>query len=192
MKKDALTDDELVKQAQTGNEQAWRQLINKYIRKVAGTVHRVYGSHSDTEDVIQEVLIALAKSLKRYRGDASFSTYLYRLTINVTYRYIKRNKNRSLVSDAVEWSDDISETFDSESETCIDKITALESDRVVSRSLKHLSPLKRSALVLFEVENLTLKEISSLFKTPLQTIWSRVTSGKKELLQIYKNIGELS
>ena len=192
MKTEELTDAILVQRAQQGNEQAWRQLVNRYIRKIASTVHRIYGYHSDNEDVIQEVLIALAKSLPSYRGEASFSTYLYRLSINVVYRYIKRHKNRSLVSDAVEWTEDMHENLYHDEDNHIDTITAIEQDKLVSRSLRNLSPLKRSALVLFEVENLTLKEIAELFKTPLQTIWSRVTSGKKELLQIYKNSGELS
>ncbi|MCK5809132.1 RNA polymerase sigma factor [bacterium] len=192
MKKNETTDATLVQLAKGGDEQAWRQLVKRYIRKIAGTVHRIYGSHTDSEDVIQEILIALAKSLPNYRGDASFSTYLYRLSINVTYRYIKRHKNRSLVCDAVEWSDDIPENYNQNVLSHIDALAAEEQDELVSRSLRNLSPLKRSALVLFEVENLTLKEIASLFKTPLQTIWSRVTSGKKELLQIYKNSGELS
>ncbi len=180
---------ELVMRAQKGDERAWNTLVRKYMRKISGTVYRVYGSHPDSDDVIQEVLIALAKSLRNYRGDASFSTYLYRVTLNSVYRYIKRNKRASLITDAVEWDDERSEVLH-ERESNFDRLHAQDERHRVAAALKQLTPQKRSAVVLFEVENLTLKEIAALFKVPLQTIWSRVTSGKKDLLRLYKHNGE--
>ena len=76
------------------NQKAWTALITRYYGKVASTVYRIIGKSADAEDVVQEVFTEMAKAIKIYKRDSLFSTFLYRIAVNTTYKYIQKNMNR--------------------------------------------------------------------------------------------------
>jgi len=172
--------------AEEKDQRAWSALIGRYYSKVSATVHRIFGYGSEAEDIVQEVFMELAKSVKNFRGDSSFSTFLYRISVNTSYRYIKRKASKDVVSDSIDF---LSNMFISKND---DGFSLEQEDRatLLNKAMKNLSAEKRVALVLFEVEGLTLNEISEILKIPLQTVWSRVYNGRKELFN--KLSGSLS
>ncbi|HNW82039.1 MAG TPA: RNA polymerase sigma factor [bacterium] len=159
------------------DQKAWTELVKRYYSKVSATVYRIFGYNAEAEDIVQEVFMELAKSVKNFRRDSSFSTFLYRVSVNTAYRYIKRNTSKDVVSDSIEFLSNMLLSKKDEDFTYEKK----EQSVIVNKALKTLSPEKRMALVLFEVEDLTLKEIAEVLKVPLQTVWSRVYNGRKEL-----------
>jgi len=178
-----MKDEALLDLALSRNERAWRELVRRYHGKVSATVHRIYGARPETEDIVQEIFIELAKSAKNFRRDASFSTFLYRIAVNTAYRYIKRHKEPHLVGGA----DEMLETMvvpEMQDRSPVEEILAAESREQVLLALARLSIEKRMALVLFEMEGLTLKQIAGLLKVPLQTVWSRVYSGRKDMARL--------
>ncbi len=168
------------------DQRAWSELIGRYYSKVSATVHRIFGYGNEAEDIVQEVFMELAKSVKNFRGDSSFSTFLYRISVNTSYRYIKRKTSKDVVSDSIDFLANMFVTKNDEG------FSLEQQDRAVmlNNAMKSLSPEKRVALVLFEVEGLTLNEISEILKIPLQTVWSRVYNGRKDLFN--KLSGSLS
>ena len=168
------------------DQRAWSELIGRYYSKVSATVHRIFGYGNEAEDIVQEVFMELAKSVKNFRGDSSFSTFLYRISVNTSYRYIKRKTSKDVISDSIDF---LANMFITKND---DGFSLEQQDRAVllNRAMKSLSPEKRVALILFEVEGLTLNEISEILKIPLQTVWSRVYNGRKELFN--KLSGSLS
>ena len=74
---------DLVARCRSGNRDAFRQLFQKHRDDVARLVFRMTGSSSELEDLVQEVFLQVHKSIGDFRGDARFSTWLYRLTVNV-------------------------------------------------------------------------------------------------------------
>ncbi len=167
------------------DQKAWTELIKRYYSKVSATVHRIFGYDPEAEDVVQEVFMELAKSAGNFRKDSAFSTFLYRVSVNTAYRYIKRKTSKDVVSDSVEL---IANTlsFEKGEDSLLEK---RERARLINNAMKTLSPEKRIALVLFEVENLTLKEISDVLKVPLQTVWSRIFNARKELYsKVFMNV----
>jgi RNA polymerase sigma-70 factor, ECF subfamily len=167
------------------NQKAWTELIKRYYSKVSATVHRIFGYDPEAEDIVQEVFMELAKSAGNFRRDSMFSTFLYRVSVNTAYRYIKRKSSKDVVSDSIEL---ISNTLASgKSEDSL--LEKRERAEMVNSAMGQLSPDKRVALVLFEVENLTLKEISDILKIPLQTVWSRIYNARKELYsKVFNNV----
>jgi RNA polymerase sigma-70 factor, ECF subfamily len=159
------------------DQRAWTELVKRYYGKVSATVYRIFGYNSEAEDIVQEVFMELAKSIKNFRRDSSFSTFLYRVSVNTAYRYIKRNTSKDVVSDSIEFLSNMLLSKKDDGFTLEKRETAA----AVNNALKSLSPEKRMAIVLFEVEGLTLKEISEVLKVPLQTVWSRIYNGRKEL-----------
>jgi len=77
-----MIDEELIRLSQQGDIDAFEQLISKYQQKVYTIAYRLMGNPHDASDLAQEALIKVFKSIKSFRGDAAFSTWLYRVVIN--------------------------------------------------------------------------------------------------------------
>ena len=84
-----LSDGELVKRALRGSKECWRELVGRYSKMISSTVWKITGGR-EADDVIQEVLIQLFQSLGTFRSESSFSTFLYRLTVNTACNEVKR------------------------------------------------------------------------------------------------------
>lgn len=180
-----MKDEALLDLALSKNQGAWRELVRRYHGKVSATVYRIYGAKPEAEDIVQEIFIELAKSAKNFRHDASFSTFLYRVSVNTAYRYIKRHKDPSIVSQPMEFFTNLASGPEKEKvESPSAALLTTESREQVHEALGKISAEKRMALVMFEIEGLTLKEIAELLKVPLQTVWSRVYNGRKDMARL--------
>ena len=162
------------------NQKAWTALITRYYGKVASTVYRIIGKSAEAEDVVQEVFTEMAKAIKIYKRDSLFSTFLYRIAVNTTYKYIQKNMNRSETTEEPEFFLQIGDQSAGSESSLIKQ----EKAQMVNSAMKKLSPEKRFALTLYEVEGIPLKEIAEILKQPLQTVWSRINQAKKELYEI--------
>ena len=162
------------------NQKAWTELITRYYGKVSATVYRIIGKSAEAEDVVQEVFTEMAKSMKSYRQDSLFSTFLYRIAVNTTYRYIQRNFRKNEVVEEPEFFLQISDRSSGSESSLLREERANE----LNRAMKKISPEKRFVLTLYEVEDVPLKEIAVILKQPLQTVWSRINQAKKELYEI--------
>lgn len=178
-----LSDNALIDLALRGkDQQAWTALITRYSGKVAATVYRIMGKNSDSEDVVQEVFIEMAKALANYRSDSLFSTFLYRIAVNTTFRYIQRSINREEASETPEFFLQFSDGRTGTESALLKKDRA----KMLNSAMGKMTPEKRLVLTLYEVEEVPLKEISAILKQPLQTVWSRINSAKKELYELLK------
>lgn len=182
LKPEEMSDNELVELALSGSREAWRELVKRYYRMISVTVFRITGGR-ETDDVVQEVLIQLFRSLGSFRKESSFSTFLYRLTLNTACREVKKMTNLSSMvaigADIVEKMIDSSAEVD-DSFRIIEKE---EMEKLVRMALDKIPADLRMYLVLSVVEGLTLKEISEMFKAPVTTIASRINKAKVLLLK---------
>lgn len=182
LKPEEMSDNELVELALSGSREAWRELVKRYYRMISVTVFRITGGR-ETDDVVQEVLIQLFRSLGSFRKESSFSTFLYRLTLNTACREVKKMTNLSSMvaigADIVEKMIDSSAEVD-DSFRIIEKE---EMEKLVRMALDKIPADLRAYLVLSVVEGLTLKEISEMFKAPVTTIASRINKAKALLLK---------
>ena len=177
----ALDDNTLIDLALHGKDQkAWTELITRYYGKVSATVYRIVGKSADAEDVVQEVFTEMAKSIKTYRRDSLFSTFLYKIAVTTTYRYIQRNLNKAETAEEPEYFLRISDKSAGSESSLIKQ----ERAKMLNCAMKKISPEKRFVLTLYEVEGVSLKEIADILKQPLQTVWSRINQAKKELYEM--------
>lgn len=182
LKLNEMSDNELVELALSGSKEAWRELVKKYYRMISVTVFRVTGGR-ETEDVIQEVLIQLFRSLGSFRKESSFSTFLYRLTLNTACREVKKMTNlSSMIAIGTEIVEKMIDSSAPDDDTCR-IIEKEEMEKLVRMSLEKLPGDLRMYIVLSVVEGLTLKEISEIFKTPITTIASRINKAKVLMLK---------
>ncbi|MBR6244339.1 sigma-70 family RNA polymerase sigma factor [bacterium] len=178
-----LSDEELVRKAASGSKECWRELVGRYSKMISSTVWKITGGR-EADDVIQEVLVQLFQSLGTFRSESSFSTFLYRLTVNTACNEVKRMTSPAqavpVADDALtQLADDANDSDDS----VFDDLERGEIRRKVGEALAELPAEIRAYLVLFYVEELTLKQISELFKTPVTTVASRIGKGKALLTE---------
>src|SRR6267143_4561504 len=98
-KPNALADGELVQSALAGRETSFEELVRRYQRPIAGYVYRMVGDYDAALDLTQEVFIKVYNSLKRYRSEFKFSTWIYKIAHNAAVDHLRRNagRERSLV-----------------------------------------------------------------------------------------------
>src|SRR6201985_3221278 len=89
-----LVEFELIQKAQKGDDAAFNQVVIAYRKRILGTIARLIGRPEDVEDVAQEVFLRLYYSLDQLRAPEVFEPWLYRLTVNACYDYMRRNKRR--------------------------------------------------------------------------------------------------
>jgi RNA polymerase sigma-70 factor (ECF subfamily) len=180
---DRLSDEELVRRAARGSKECWRELIGRYSKMISSTVWKITGGR-EADDVIQEVLIQLFQSLGTFRSESSFSTFLYRLTVNTACNEVKRMTSPA---QAVPVGDEaltqLADETDASEDPVFDTLERGEIRRKVGEALAELPAEIRAYLVLFYVEELTLKQISELFKAPVTTVASRISKGKALLTE---------
>ncbi len=87
------TDEQLIKYILSGNNQMYRELINRYQHKVFSISLRFTNNQFDAEDIAQEIFLQAYKSLSTFNFDSNFSTWLYRITINKGLDWKKKNKS---------------------------------------------------------------------------------------------------
>src|SRR5206468_11439304 len=89
-----LVDHDVIKRAQTGDPAAFNELVTAYRKRILGTVFRLIGRQEDVEDVGQEVFLRLYYSLDQLRTAEVFEPWLYRLTVNASYDYLRKQRRR--------------------------------------------------------------------------------------------------
>src|SRR6266545_1315174 len=89
-----LVDFELIQSARAGNDQAFNQVVVAYRKRILGTISRLIGRPEDVEDVAQEVFLRLFFSLDQLRTPEVFEPWLYRLTVNAAYDYLRKQRRR--------------------------------------------------------------------------------------------------
>ena len=182
-----LVDQELIERARTGDAAAFNQIVLAYRKRILGTISRLIGRPDDVEDVGQEVFVRLYYSLDQLRTAEVFEPWLYRLTVNACYDYLRRAKRRSESRMA-----DLSEQQ-------VMKADALAGGRqqdeerqkgqtreFVSALFEHVSEEDRLLLTLKEVEGLTLKELEKVYKVSENALKVRLFRARQRVLKAYK------
>src|SRR4030081_4150219 len=89
-----LVEFELIESARSGNDTAFNQIVLAYRKRILGTISRLIGRQEDVEDVAQEVFLRLYFSLDQLRKEEVFEPWLYRLTVNAAYDYLRKQRRR--------------------------------------------------------------------------------------------------
>jgi RNA polymerase sigma-70 factor (ECF subfamily) len=171
-------DRALIERAQNGDPAAFRQLFVKHRGEVARIVYRMLGPTSELEDVVQEVFLHVYRSLPSFRGEARFSTWLYRLSVNVSRMHLRARRARPRFADVeVPEAPQDGEPHDTP-ESAVER---MERVRTLYRLLDTLSEKKREVLVLHDFEGVPAKEIADILGVPVLTVRTRLFYARKEL-----------
>jgi RNA polymerase sigma-70 factor (ECF subfamily) len=184
-----LVEFELLQQAQRGDASAFNQVVTAYRRRILGTISRLIGRPEDVEDVAQEVFLRLYFSLDQLRTPEVFEPWLYRLTVNASYDYLRKSKRRpeSRMSDLSEQQVMMADA------AAGSKAQTEESERhrvrdTVQSLLASVSEEDRILLTLKEVEGLSLKELENIYHVNENSLKVRLFRARQRVLKNVKGV----
>ena len=182
-----MTNDKLlIEQVISGDTKAFRQLVEIHHKRVIHICLSFTAIPSDAEDVAQEVFIEVFKSIEGYRGDASLSTWLYRLSVNKSLDFIrqkKRQKRGSGLIITVEQSD-LENIQVSSKQLPSDNIEEEERRMMLYKAIDQLPERQKVAVLLSKIEELAQQEVADIMKTSVSSVESLLVRAKKKLKEI--------
>lgn len=171
------TDEELVAHSIGGDAESFNQLIVRWERPIYALAYRVIGREEDARDVCQETFLRAFRALNGFRGQSKFSSWLYRIALNLCRDWIRRER-RTPVVQAPEGVDLIQLVSAREpSESIEDLVSRRDLSRLVARAMAALPEEQRTAIILKEYHGLTFQEIATLIDCPLSTVKTRLYQG---------------
>jgi RNA polymerase sigma-70 factor, ECF subfamily len=178
-----VTDDiSLIRAVQAGDHQAFESLVRRYQRQVASLIYMTMGGHDDVEDIAQEVFIRVYRSLPKFKFDATFFSWIYRITMNLCIDEMRKRKIRRMISLDFLTEDVLEKTKkDKDHVSPTDSLLTEEKKQIVQSALKRLKPEHREILVLREYEDFGYAEIAETLGISLEAVKSRIFRARMEL-----------
>ena len=171
------SDEELVTLSQGGDLDSFNQLVLRWERPIYALAYRVIGREEEARDVAQETFLRAFRAIKGFKGQAKFSSWLYRITLNLCRDWIRKER-RAPVSQAPEGIDIIELAGEATpSESIEDLVGRKQLGLAVSRAMALLPEEQRTAIILKEYHGLTFQEIADLLDCPLSTVKTRLYQG---------------
>ena len=171
------TDEELVASATAGDLESFNQLVARWERPIYALAYRTLGRDEDARDVVQEAFLRAYRGLRGFKGQAKFSSWLYRITLNLCRDWMRRER-RTPVAQAPEGVDLLELASSAEpTETVEDLVSRRELGRAIAKAMASLPDEQRTAIVLKEYHGLTFQEIADLLDCPLSTVKTRLYQG---------------
>lgn len=171
------TDEDLVARSVSGDMDSFNQLILRWERPIYALAYRVIGREEDARDVVQETFLRAFRALPGFKGQAKFSSWLYRIALNLCRDWIRRRRRSPLVEmpegvDPVELA-----TEQGPVESVEELVSRKELGAAVADAMALIPHEQRTAIILKEYHGMTFQEIADLQGCPLSTVKTRVYQG---------------
>ena len=173
------TDEELIAAALQGDRRAVDDLLRRHYDRVYCVCRRITGSDADAADAAQEALISIVRSLPKFDGRATFSTWIYRIATNASLDELRRRRRRpSVGSSESVGRDPAHDLADPDAGIRIEMVA----DRMaIERALADLAEDFRVPIVLRDLTGMDYAEIAEVLGIPIGTVKSRIARGRGAL-----------
>ncbi len=167
----------LVTRVRAGDRQAFRILFDRHRETVARLVYRMVGPRPELEDLVQDVFVQVHRSLRDFRGESRFSTWLHRVTVNVVLMHRRAERSRPVLTEEL-------------APGSVEDARAVQPDEEAFRrtrigaffdTLKEISEKKRVVFILHDLEGMTPAEIGEVVGAPVLTVRTRLFYARREL-----------
>ena len=172
------TDEELVTRATAGDLESFNQLVTRWERPIYALAYRTLGRPEEARDVVQEAFLRAFRGLRGFKGQAKFSSWLYRITLNLCHDWMRRERRTPIVQ-VPEGADpmDLADGLAAPVESVEDLVARREMSEAVAKAMAELPEDQRTAIMLKEYHGLTFQEIAEMLDCPLSTIKTRLYQG---------------
>lgn len=184
----AQSDDKLIARAQEGDSHSFDLLVRRYQRKIYFLAYRMVKSHDAADDVAQETFIKAYFAIKSFRIGYSFYTWLYRICMNLSINFLRRQK---LVIPESQFEEQVSPLEKEASGADPSSQLALkEIESKIEKAIDSLPPKYKAVLVLRLYEDMSYEEIARTLKISLGTVMSRLFRARERMQEMLKEYKE--
>lgn len=184
----AYQDDLLIERIKNGDHAAYDDMVARHWDRIFARVHYLLKNQQDAEEVTQDAFIRAHRGLDKFRGDASFSTWLYQIATNLAHNrywyWFRRKRDYSVSLDqplSANGDLTLESVMPSEGETPSEAAVTQEFVQRVSECMNGLGEMHREVLTLRNVQNLTYAEISQALEISVGTVKSRIARARESL-----------
>ena len=175
----------LVRRAQSGDEIAFREIVERYQSKVFSIIHGIVRQRNDVEDIAQQVFAKVYFSIRNFDFRSSLITWIYKITVNECFDYLRKKKVRKLVYESDMSEDEVRRVENTE--PSMDRATRADAtlarrDYIV-KLMDRVSPEEKQLLVLKEVEGYSVEELANMLKMNENTIKVKLFRARQKLVK---------
>jgi len=173
------TDEELVEACLAGEESAFDVLLGRWEKRIRGAIYRLVGSDEEARDLCQEAFLKAYKSLRSFKQEARFSSWLYQIALNLCRDRMRRRRGKTMVS-----LDELEEggaAMPVAGPTALDLLQERDTRRLVAQAIEALPDEQREVIILKEYQGLTFLEIAQVLDVPISTVKTRLYRGLDQL-----------
>lgn len=181
-----VNDEDLIKLSTQGDMQAFEELVARYQNRVYSLSYRYMGNEEDANDMAQEAMLKAYRALRAFKGESSFSTWLYRITANVCLdelRKRKRTVHMIYLDEPVATVDgnDMERDIADQSPTADIIYEQKELGELLQSVINTLKPEHRTVIILRDIMDLSYEEMAEILKCSMGTVKSRLSRGREIL-----------
>lgn len=185
-----LREQEWINAARAGDQDAFAELIQLYEKRVLALTQRMCKNPEDAAEAAQKAFFAAWQGLKRFRGESSFSTWLYRLASNACVDLLRREGRRQAAASLDD--EDLNLDMPASLPSPQEEAERRELREQIEKGLQTLPPEYRAVLVLREIHQLHYEEIAEALGVDVGTVKSRISRGRKRLRGFLLESGNFS
>jgi RNA polymerase sigma-70 factor (ECF subfamily) len=172
----AVEDSALVKLTLAGQTESFTILTNRYLPAVRRRIGSMVRNTTDADDILQETLLKVWCHLSAFRSESSFRTWMTAVAVNEVLQYFRRRRNRPNLMELGDF-----DIFVSRNESPLQSMTRTETTQVVRRAVVQLPPKYRQALILRDLEQLSVSETAQLLQLSVGAVKCRLVRGRRML-----------
>jgi RNA polymerase sigma-70 factor (ECF subfamily) len=194
MAKAAAADWTLIERFRQGDRAAFDELVVRYSEQVYKLARNLTGHREDAEDAAQQTFVRVYRSLSRFRGASSFSTWLYRVVVNVCTDEMKHRSRRAVPASSLGGSDpdDIGARVPAEAALSpVNELERSQRDQVVRKAIKSLPEHLRAVIALCDMQGLSYEEAAAVLGMRMGTVKSRLHRARTALRDALEPYREL-
>jgi RNA polymerase sigma factor (sigma-70 family) len=188
-------DEVLARAASHGDRSAFAALVDRHSGRVYRTLYQIVGHDQDAQDLTQEVFLRLYRSLDLYRGDAAFTTWLHRLTVNLALDWLRARKRRPLqvpLEPPGESEGPVRE-LRAHGPTPEEAAVQVERHQELREAIMSLAPDYREVVMLYHFQHLSYQQIADRLGVAVRTVETRLYRAKRQLREaLTEREGELA
>lgn len=184
----SLEDDKFVKRAIEGDQDAYKELMDKYQKPLYFHVLKMVRNHEQVEDLVQEAFMKAFNNLSSYNTNYAFSTWLYRITTNHTIDYLRKKKlNTTSINDPVKTRDGEMEIQISDEAQTDRNIIRQERKQIIHNAINDLPKKYRRVIEMRHLQELSYQEIADQLELPLGTVKAHIFRAREMLYKELKD-----
>lgn len=173
-------ENEIVQRCKSGDLNAFEELFNRYGTKLFSLCLRMSGNREDAEDLMQEIFVILFKKIHAFRGDARFTTWMYRIAVNTCISHLRKKKGIMVSADV-----------ELEKPKFAQNPAAVLQRTLLKKAIADLPPGYRSAVIMHDIQGFNHREIASILGISVGASKSQLFKARKKLREFMSSDQQL-